>query len=58
MNDWILLFGAFLLLVALCLFVQQKINEEIYRDFCEWFEEYQKTDEWKYEYEEKKAEES
>ena len=46
-----------MLLVALCLFVQQKINEEIYRDFCEWFEEYQKTDEWKSTFEEKKVEE-
>lgn len=57
MSDAVLLFGAFLLLAALGLFIQQKANEEIYKDFCEWLEEYQKTDEWKYEYEEKKAEE-
>ena len=57
MGDLVLLFGAFLLAVALGIFVQQKINEVIYEDFCKWFEEYQKTDEWKYKYEEKKAEE-
>ena len=57
MADWVLLFGSFLLLIAIGLFIQQKANEEIYKDFCEWLEEYQKTDEWKYEYEEKKAEE-
>ena len=56
MSDTAVLLIVSGLVLAFAMWLQHLYYERLYGDFCEWFEEYQKTDEWKYEYEEKKAE--
>ena len=58
MSDTAVLLIVSGLVLAFAMWLQHLYYERLYDNFCEWFEEYQKTDEWKYEYEEKKAEES
>ena len=57
MSDTAVLLIVSGLVLAFAMWLQHLYYERLYGDFCEWFEEYQKTDEWKYKYEEKKAEE-
>ena len=56
MSDTAVLLIVSGLVLAFAMWLQHLYYQSLYNNFVSWFEEYQKTDEWKYK-EEKKAEE-
>ena len=57
MSDTAVLLIVSGLVLAFAMWLQHLYYQSLYNNFVSWFEEYQKTDEWKYKSEEKKAEE-